>query len=182
MSDGRTKDYYRYNYAGFNIGGPAYIPGKFNRNKDKLFFFIGIEWQKQLVPQGLHNVTVPTALERAGDFSQTHDGGGAPVTIFDPANGKQPFPGNIIPKSRFNADGVKILNWYPAAERRRRRPLVQLPDLQIPTPTPGARRSTAATTTSTTSGRPTRVTSATKTKPAWRTASGMPATTFPSGR
>ena len=111
--DGRKKDYYRYNTAGFNIGGPAYIPGKFNRNKEKLFFFMGIEWQKQLVPQGLHNVTVPTALERAGDFSQTHDGGGAPVTIFDPANGKQPFPGNVIPKSRFNADGAKILNWYP---------------------------------------------------------------------
>ena len=111
--DGRPKDYYRYNTAGFNIGGPAYIPGKFNRNKEKLFFFMGIEWQKQLVPQGLHNVTVPTALERAGDFSQTHDGGGAPVIIFDPANGKQPFPGNVIPKSRFNADGAKILNWYP---------------------------------------------------------------------
>ena len=111
--DGRKKDYYRYNTAGFNIGGPAYIPGKFNRNKEKLFFFMGIEWQKQLVPQGLHNVTVPTALERAGDFSQTHDGGGAPVIIFDPANGKQPFPGNVIPKSRFNADGAKILNWYP---------------------------------------------------------------------
>ena len=66
--DGRKKDYYRYNTAGFNIGGPAYIPGKFNRNKDKLFFFVGIEWQKQLVPQGLHNVTVPTAAERDGRF------------------------------------------------------------------------------------------------------------------
>ena len=51
------------NTEGFNIGGPAYIPGKFNRNKDKLFFFVGIEWQGQLVPQGLHNVTVPTAAE-----------------------------------------------------------------------------------------------------------------------
>lgn len=111
--DGRKKDYYRYNTEGFNIGGPAYIPGKFNRNKEKLFFFMGIEWQGQLVPQGLHNVTVPTALERNGDFSQTHDGGGAPVIIFDPQNGKQPFPGNIIPKNRWNADGAKILNWYP---------------------------------------------------------------------
>lgn len=111
--DGRKKDYYRYNTEGFNVGGPAYIPGKFNRNRDKLFFFVGIEWQGQLVPQGLHNVTVPTALERQGDFSQTHDGGGAPVTILDPANGKLPFPGNVIPKNRLNPDGVKILNWYP---------------------------------------------------------------------
>jgi hypothetical protein len=114
-ADGRVKDFYRYNTAGFNIGGPAYIPGKLNRNKDKLFFFVGIEWQKQLVPQGLHNVTVPTAAERTGDFSLTHDGGSfSPnITIFDPANGKKPFPGNIIPKDRINADGSKILNWYP---------------------------------------------------------------------
>lgn len=111
--DGRRKDFYRYNTEGFNVGGPAFIPGKFNRNRDKLFFFLGIEWQGQLVPQGLKNVTVPTALEREGNFSQTRDGGGAPVVIFDPQNGKQPFPGNIIPKSRFNADGYKILNWYP---------------------------------------------------------------------
>jgi hypothetical protein len=111
--DGRRKDFYRYNTEGFNVGGPAFIPGKFNKNRDKLFFFVGIEWQGQLVPQGLHNVTVPTALERQGDFSQTHDGGGAAVTIFDPANGKAPFPGNIIPKNRLNPDGVKILNFYP---------------------------------------------------------------------
>src|SRR5664279_1940841 len=31
--DGRPRDYYRYNTEGFNIGGPAYIPGKFNKNK-----------------------------------------------------------------------------------------------------------------------------------------------------
>src|SRR5262249_3319596 len=111
--DGRPKDFYRYNTEGFNVGGPVFIPGKFNKNRDKLFFFVGIEWQGQLVPQGLHNVTVPTALERQGDFSQTHDGGGAPVTIFDPANGKAPFPGNVIPKNRLNPDGRKVLNWYP---------------------------------------------------------------------
>jgi hypothetical protein len=113
--DGRPKDFYRYNTEGFNVGGPAFVPGKFNKDRDKLFFFVGIEWQGQLVPQGLHNVTVPTALERQGDFSQTHDGGSfSPnITIFDPANGKAPFPGNIIPKTRFNPDGLKILNWYP---------------------------------------------------------------------
>lgn len=111
--DGRPRDFYRYNTEGFNIGGPAFIPGKLNKNRDKLFFFVGLEWQGQLVPQGLRNVTVPTALERQGNFSQTRDGGGAPVTILDPANGKTPFPGNVIPKNRFNPDGEKILNWYP---------------------------------------------------------------------
>jgi hypothetical protein len=111
--DGRPKSKYRYNTEGFNVGGPAYIPGKFNTDKNKLFFFVGIEWQGQLVPQGLHNVTVPTALERTGDFSQSHDAGGSPLTILDPLNNKQPFAGNKIPQNRLNADGMKILNFYP---------------------------------------------------------------------
>src|SRR5260370_512467 len=111
--DGRARPYYRYNFAGFNVGGPAYIPGTFNTNKNKLFFFVGIEWQKQLVPNSLSNVTVPTALERQGDFSQSHDGGNAPLIIKDPTNNGVQFPGNVIPKNRLNPDGVKILGFYP---------------------------------------------------------------------
>lgn len=113
--DGRARQLYRYNYAGFNVGGPAYIPGKFNKNRDKFFFFIGMEWQNQLSPNNLSNVTVPTALERTGDFSQTHDGSGFKpnITIFDPLNGKTPFPGNIIPTNRLSPDGLKILSFYP---------------------------------------------------------------------
>jgi hypothetical protein len=111
--ENRARQFYRYNFAGFNLGGPAYIPGKFNAEKNKLFFFIGMEWQEQLVPQGLRNVTVPTALERQGNFSQSREGGGSAVVVRDPLNNKQPFPGNIIPANRLNADGVKILNFYP---------------------------------------------------------------------
>lgn len=110
--DGRARPFYRYNFAGFNVGGPAYIPKLFNKEKEKFFFFIGIEWQNQLVPNNLMNVTVPTALERTGDFSQSRDSGGSPLSIKDPTTGQQ-FPGNIIPKDRLNADGVKILNFYP---------------------------------------------------------------------
>jgi len=110
--EGRQRNLYRYNYAGFNIGGPAYIPGVFNKNKEKFFFFMGIEWQNQLVANALRNVTVPTAAQRAGDFSQTRDGGGIPQIIRDPLTGL-PFPDNKIPANRFNPDGVKILNFYP---------------------------------------------------------------------
>ncbi len=110
--ENKPRQFYRYNYAGYNIGGPAYIPGKLNKNKDKLFFFVGMEWQNQLVPQGLRNVTVPTEAERNGDFSQTHESGGSPVIIKDPLT-KAPFPDNKVPGSRINADGQKILKWYP---------------------------------------------------------------------
>lgn len=112
--DKRARPFYRYNFAGFNIGGPAYIPGKFNKDKEKFFFFIGVEWQNQLVPNNIQNVTVPTALERTGDFSQSKDAGGAPLSILDPANNKTPFANNQIPRDRLSPDGVKILNFYPA--------------------------------------------------------------------
>ena len=40
---------------------------RFDTNKDKLFFFWSAEYQRQLIPEGLRRVTVPTALERQGD-------------------------------------------------------------------------------------------------------------------
>jgi hypothetical protein len=58
-------------------------------------------------------VTVPTALERNGDFSQSREGDGSPVRLRDPANNGAPFPNNTIPANRINADGRKILNFYP---------------------------------------------------------------------
>ncbi|MEK6398447.1 MAG: carboxypeptidase regulatory-like domain-containing protein, partial [Terriglobus sp.] len=35
---------FRYNQYGFNLNGPVYIPGFFNKNKDKLFFLFGQEY------------------------------------------------------------------------------------------------------------------------------------------
>ena len=119
--EGRSRQLFRDNTAGFNIGGPAYIP-KINPNRDKLFFFVGIEWQNRLSPNGLRTVTVPTVAQRAGNFVGTAEGDGRPVFIRDPLS-NQPcatntggagcFPGNVIPPSRINADGQKILNFYP---------------------------------------------------------------------
>ncbi len=112
-ADGLPRRYYRYNYQGYNVGGPVYIPGKFNKDKDKLFFFFGQEWQQQLVPNTTRFVTVPTAAQRNGDFSDTRDAGGVLQVIVDPLNNRQPFPSGRIPASRFHADGQRILNFYP---------------------------------------------------------------------
>lgn len=57
---------YRYNTWTYNIGGPIYIPGKLNRDRNKLFFFWGHEYWPQTNPATLATITVPTALERAG--------------------------------------------------------------------------------------------------------------------
>src|ERR1035437_1656175 len=37
---------FRYNQYGYNAGGPAYIPGKFNTDKNKFFWYWGQEWVK----------------------------------------------------------------------------------------------------------------------------------------
>ncbi len=110
--DGIPKPLYRLGNVGAAVGGPIFIPGLFNTDRKKLFFFFSHEswWTK--LPQGLTNITVPTALERTGDFSQTIDQEGKLRVITDPTNGL-PFPGNKIPDSRFNSNGLVMLNLMP---------------------------------------------------------------------
>src|SRR5471030_1666457 len=66
--NGRTRSLYRYNYYGFDLSGPIYLPkalGGFNQSRNKLFFFYNEEWYKQLTPQAsANNVEMPTAAER----------------------------------------------------------------------------------------------------------------------
>lgn len=108
---GTAKPIQRINNFGYTIGGPIYAKG-FNRNKDKLFFFFSQEYVRRQNYPGTQFATTPTALERAGDFSQTFDVNGALIPIKDPNTG-QPFPGNVIPKARFNSTGLAILNFLP---------------------------------------------------------------------
>jgi hypothetical protein len=56
---------------------------------------------------------MPTALERAGDFSQTLDARGQPVRVIDPATGL-PFDGSAIPAGRVSPQAAALLAYYPA--------------------------------------------------------------------
>ena len=112
---------YRYNYFGYQFGGPVIIPGTgLNQKRDKLFFFWGQEYYRQLVPSAqLDTFRTPTALERKGDFSKSVDGNGNPLTIYNPATGL-PFPGNKINPSLLSPaqQGIfneisKIMSLYP---------------------------------------------------------------------
>lgn len=77
--------------------------------KNKLFNFFSYEQWRKTDPNDFIN-TVPTDLERAGNFSQSLNAAGGLRTIYDPfttetsADGRivtrQPFPGNIIPRSQ----------------------------------------------------------------------------------
>jgi hypothetical protein len=108
---GIQRTLYRYNDPGYTIGGPVYIP-KILKSKNKLFFFWSEEWQDQLAPTAAKNVTVPTALERVGNFSQSVDNNGKALTIRDP-NTQLPVPGNIIPPSQIYAPGQALANLLP---------------------------------------------------------------------
>ncbi|MBI3680066.1 MAG: carboxypeptidase regulatory-like domain-containing protein [Acidobacteria bacterium] len=109
---GIPKQKYRYNTWNYNIGGPIYIPGKLNRNRDKLFFFWSQEfWPTRSTVSG-RQVTLPTELERKGDFSQSVDQNGARIPVVDPVT-RQPLPNNVIPASRLDANGVALLSVFP---------------------------------------------------------------------
>lgn len=99
---------------GSTVGGPI--------KRNKLFTFFSYEGWRTIEPRAVLN-TMPTDLERGGDFSRTLNTQGALRTIFDPyttqTNGnvvtRQPFAGNVVPQSRFDATSRRMLNdiWKP---------------------------------------------------------------------
>ncbi|MGH9629369.1 MAG: carboxypeptidase regulatory-like domain-containing protein [Bryobacteraceae bacterium] len=96
-----------FNNFGWNFGGPVFIPGKFNRNRDKLFFFAGMDMKR--LRRGNPTVwNVPTAAESAGNFSAPP----AAQWPRDPATG-QTFPGGIIPSSRMFPNGQRLVQNFP---------------------------------------------------------------------
>jgi hypothetical protein len=93
--------------------------------KNKLFNFVSYEgwkWEQAASP---YTATLPTTLERQGNFSQSINGAGALNVIYDPsttqtsANGqtitRAPFAGNIIPASRQDPIAAKYMAamWNP---------------------------------------------------------------------
>ena len=102
---------YYSNWAG-SLGGPIV--------KDKTFFWFSTDDYTQRSTRN-NVLTLPTAAERAGDFSQTRNTAGQLVTIYDPlttrtVNGvivRDPFPGNIIPADRLSAVAGAMLQPMP---------------------------------------------------------------------
>ena len=121
-----ARPFSKYNYPGGNLGGPVLLPWtKFNRNRDKLFFFVGYERYYQQVDEGSTLQRVPTLKERQGDFSESGAG-----NIFVPAgctaNGVPGNPGSNGPGDAApNNDlrpcasplGSALLNFFPLPNR-----------------------------------------------------------------
>ncbi len=107
--------------AGGTIGGPVVIPRLFN-GKDRTFFFFDYEAYRESIGNP-NTFTVPTALERTGDFSNTLNAQGRLIQIFDPlntvpnANGvgvtRLQFPSNTIPPARIDPVARRMVALYP---------------------------------------------------------------------
>src|SRR5712692_6713790 len=110
---GVLRPLYRHQNLGGTIGGPFVIPGtNFNKSHNRLFWFFSYDYLKNKNVTGANRYTMPTALERAGDFSQTTTTTGVVIPIKDPLTGA-PFAGNRIPSSRIDRTGTAMMNLFP---------------------------------------------------------------------
>ncbi len=99
---------YSQNRWGINVGGPLVIPHLIKA--EKTFFFLNYSG---IISQNPFDSlsTVPTSLERLGDFSQSHVNG--PVVVYDPST-RAPFPNNRIPDNRISPIAKGLLSYVPA--------------------------------------------------------------------
>src|SRR5437899_7622677 len=115
----------KYNQFGYNLGGPFYIPGKFNTNKKKVFFYWGEEWVKYHFLESGSSVgsagllSVPTLKMRAGDFSELLDPNNPFVTRTvvnpaDPTKTKIKVPVYVTdPQSPAASQCVQVISYGP---------------------------------------------------------------------
>ena len=105
---------FRYNQFGFNINGPLYIPGVFNKSKQHLFFLFGQEYVRYNNQDTVFR-RVPTALMRTGNFSELlgpnifYSGA---QQIVNPNTGTA-YANNIIPATDVSANGLGLLKAFP---------------------------------------------------------------------
>jgi hypothetical protein len=93
--------------ANLSFGGPMKIPRLLTGKKSTFILNYSMGRTRNGVTS---NFTVPTALERVGDFSQSVVQG--PAVVYDPSNG-QPFPGNKVPANRQSSTALALASYYP---------------------------------------------------------------------
>ncbi len=120
---------------GGTIGGPVSIPKLYNGQNRTFFFFNYEKFRVRTRASGTYD-TLPTNAFRNGDFSSaltgrallTTDALGRPLlenTVYDPrtersVNGqlvRDPFVGNVIPRTRLDPVALKIQALFPAVSR-----------------------------------------------------------------
>ena len=114
----------RDHIGGGNAGGPVVIPKVYN-GKNKAFFFVSFEQWKMLGTGDDVGDTMPTDLERNGDFSKSLNNAGGMRTIYDPMTTvldtatntatRTPFAGNTLPAARIDPAAAALMKyiWQP---------------------------------------------------------------------
>lgn len=108
----------RYNQYGTSLGGP------FIKNRTFGFF----NWEQYLLRRSSPALgTTPIESWRNGDFSNWYTSTGKLIPVYDPATTRpnpagsglvrDQFPGNIVPRSRFDSITPKILDFWPKPNR-----------------------------------------------------------------
>jgi len=117
-----TTEVLKYNNFGGNFGGPIYIPGKWNTDKSKLFFFVAYEYGDYHVGSLSVGYQSPLAL-RQGNFNTPYRLSSTTAPVVPPnvnlANCPgcvvgQPFPNNTIPSGAFSTNGKALASMYPS--------------------------------------------------------------------
>lgn len=98
----------------------ATLSGPIKRNRT--FFLVAYEGLRQRSYSST-TTSVPTEIERSGDFSSSLAANGQPIRIYDPFSTRanpggsgfvrDQFPGNVIPASRIDPVALNVLKYYP---------------------------------------------------------------------
>ncbi len=105
----------RFNEVGGAIGGPVWVPGVYNKDRNKTFwFFTYTKDQRPVAITGTPINTVPTAAMKTGNFA-------GQAIIYDPLSTsgsvRTPFANNAIPTARFSKVAQNILPLIPDPTR-----------------------------------------------------------------
>jgi hypothetical protein len=130
-----AKPHFQRNQYGYALGGPVAFPPHYRDSGHRTFFYSTYEGLRQS-QAGNFTYTLPTLLERQGDFSQTLDTNGNLIVMYDPRTAtlqaagstactatpvsagstvycRSPFPGNKIPSQYLDTAGMNIIKSYP---------------------------------------------------------------------
>jgi hypothetical protein len=118
---GKPKITHYLDQYGFELEGPARVPGLLKKDGPvKLFYMGAFENYREGTPNPL-NLSYPEPEMRTGDFSKMVNSSKAPIIIYDPftstdggvTSPRQPFPGNIIPSTRINPIAAALTKYMP---------------------------------------------------------------------
>ncbi len=128
---GGNQNILRRNQFGFSVSGPVLIP-KLYDGRRSTFFTFSYEGTRESVGRS-YLMTVPTGLQRSGDFSDLVNKAGAPLTVYDPRStrlnqafdpsqpvtsdnlqyAREPFANNRVPVTRLDPVAMRMAAEQP---------------------------------------------------------------------